>query len=39
MILVALEAEVEAYVERFRAVRGEDGRAAWSATDAASPDR
>jgi hypothetical protein len=28
MIAVALEAEVEAYLERFRAVRGEDGRAA-----------
>ena len=28
MILVALEAEVEAYLERFRGVRGEDGRAA-----------
>ena len=28
MIVVALEAEVEAYIERFRGVRGEDGRAA-----------
>ena len=28
MIMVALEAEVESYIERFRGVRGDDGRAA-----------
>ena len=40
MILVALEAEVEAYIERFRSVRCEDGRAAVVRNgDAAGPGR